>query len=205
MAHVKPVVVRIDTVGRAEAVTHDTATWKPQTPELRYFLSQFTQLHFNRIKATVPMDFPDSLFPRRRVAGTGPERHGGKNPVEMFAENQAADELVEVKNVTPDAALPGGGRLRPAVVRAAVAAAAPTDTFTAQVVFTYREFVPNTYMRVNPLRAPNHPVARGPGVQSNERTVTDADEVKPERRPTRSPQDRVSFDREKSPHSSHTR
>src|SRR5687767_3528455 len=37
MAHLKPVVVRIDGVGRAEAVTYDAATWRPQIPELRYF------------------------------------------------------------------------------------------------------------------------------------------------------------------------
>src|SRR6266478_7784686 len=40
-ATVKPLVVRIDEVGRAEAVSYDAATYRPQTPELRYFLTRF--------------------------------------------------------------------------------------------------------------------------------------------------------------------
>src|SRR5947209_13696355 len=40
-ANVKPLVVRIDEVGRAEAVQYDAATYHPQPQELRYFLSQF--------------------------------------------------------------------------------------------------------------------------------------------------------------------
>src|SRR2546428_5360980 len=40
-AHVKPLVVRIDDVGRAEAVQYDATVYRPQAPELRYFLTQF--------------------------------------------------------------------------------------------------------------------------------------------------------------------
>jgi type IV secretion system protein VirB5 len=34
-ATVRPLVVRIDDVGRAEAVQYDAAAYRPQTPELR--------------------------------------------------------------------------------------------------------------------------------------------------------------------------
>src|SRR5437762_56850 len=61
-AQVKPLVIRIDEVGRAEAVQYDAATYKPQAPELRYFLTQFIVKHFSRIKATVQREYPDSLF-----------------------------------------------------------------------------------------------------------------------------------------------
>src|ERR1043166_1872935 len=37
-ANVKPLVVRIDDVGRAEAVQYDATAYQPQPPELRYFL-----------------------------------------------------------------------------------------------------------------------------------------------------------------------
>src|SRR5256886_13851811 len=38
--HLKPLVVRIDDVGRAQAVQYDNLTYKPlgQAPELKYFL-----------------------------------------------------------------------------------------------------------------------------------------------------------------------
>ena len=40
-ANVKPLVIRIDDVGRAEAVQYDATAYQPQAPELRYFLTQF--------------------------------------------------------------------------------------------------------------------------------------------------------------------
>src|SRR6185295_131236 len=61
-ANVKPLVVLIDEVGRAEAVEYDASSYRPQAPELRYFLTQFVVKHFSRIKATVQREYPDSLF-----------------------------------------------------------------------------------------------------------------------------------------------
>ena len=61
-AHVKPLVIRIDDVGRAEAVQYDATAYQPQAPELRYFLTQFVVKHFSRLRATVQRDYPESLF-----------------------------------------------------------------------------------------------------------------------------------------------
>src|SRR5437763_15548540 len=42
-ANVKPLVIRIDEVGRAQSVEYDALTYSPQgqAPELKYFLVQF--------------------------------------------------------------------------------------------------------------------------------------------------------------------
>src|SRR5918999_4097069 len=61
-AELKPLVVRIDEFGRAEAVQYDASAYTPQAPELRYFLTQFVVKHFSRIRATVQREYPDSLF-----------------------------------------------------------------------------------------------------------------------------------------------
>ena len=61
-ATVKPLVVRIDEVGRAEAVQYDASAYQPQAPELRYFLTQFVVKHFSRLRATVQREYADSLF-----------------------------------------------------------------------------------------------------------------------------------------------
>src|ERR1700730_13655045 len=37
----KPLVIRIDEVGRATAVSYASLTYSPQAPELKYFLIQF--------------------------------------------------------------------------------------------------------------------------------------------------------------------
>src|SRR4051812_20762643 len=53
--HLKPLVVRIDDVGRAQAVQYDDLTYRPQgqAPELKYFLTQFVTKHFARIRSTL--------------------------------------------------------------------------------------------------------------------------------------------------------
>jgi type IV secretory pathway TrbF-like protein len=40
--HVQPLVVRVNEVGRADALAYQDFTYKPQAPEIRYFLTQFT-------------------------------------------------------------------------------------------------------------------------------------------------------------------
>ena len=41
--HLKPLVIRIDDIGRAQAVQYDSLTYRPQgqAPELKYFLTTF--------------------------------------------------------------------------------------------------------------------------------------------------------------------
>src|ERR1700680_323283 len=63
-ANVKPLVIRIDEVGRAQAVQYDTLTYTPQgqAPELKYFLVQFVTKHFARMRATVKQQYAESLY-----------------------------------------------------------------------------------------------------------------------------------------------
>src|ERR1700748_172000 len=56
-AHVKPLIIRIDEVGRAEPVQYDASVYQPQAPELRYFLTQFIVKHFSRLRATVQREY----------------------------------------------------------------------------------------------------------------------------------------------------
>ena len=54
--------IRIDDVGRAEAVQYDATSYQPQPPELRFFLTQFIVKHFSRIRSTIQRENPDSLL-----------------------------------------------------------------------------------------------------------------------------------------------
>src|SRR6476469_1090518 len=60
----KPLVIRIDDIGRAQAVQYDTLTYQPQgqAPELKYFLTQFVTKHFARMRATVKERYAESLY-----------------------------------------------------------------------------------------------------------------------------------------------
>src|SRR5262245_33690009 len=61
-SRVKPLVIRIDEVGRAEAVQYDALAYRAQAPELRYFLTQFVVKHFSRIRSTLQSEYTDSLL-----------------------------------------------------------------------------------------------------------------------------------------------
>ncbi len=74
--HLKPLVIRIDDVGRAQAVEYDTLTYQPQgqAPELKYFLTQFVTTHFARMRATVKERYAESLYFFRRLEPGGRPR-----------------------------------------------------------------------------------------------------------------------------------
>src|SRR5438128_145436 len=101
-AQVKPLIVRIDDVGRAEAVQYDASTYKPQAPELRYFLTQFVVKHFSRIRATVQREYPDSLFfLEPSLADATIAQNDQSRAIETFLTNASADEVdIVVQNVT---------------------------------------------------------------------------------------------------------
>src|SRR5262245_44230730 len=45
--NVKPLIIRINDVGRAEAVKYDDFAYQPQEGEIRYFLIDFIQRHYS--------------------------------------------------------------------------------------------------------------------------------------------------------------
>ena len=58
----KPMVIRIDEVGRATPVDYGFFDYRPQERELRYFLGQFVYSHFARFVSTVEERYSRSLF-----------------------------------------------------------------------------------------------------------------------------------------------
>src|SRR5262245_49949626 len=55
--NVKPLVIRINDVGRAEAVKYAHLEYQPQEPEIKYFLADFVERHYSRMRVTVRNDY----------------------------------------------------------------------------------------------------------------------------------------------------
>jgi type IV secretory pathway TrbF-like protein len=55
-------VVRINDVGKAEALAYQNADYKPQAPEIRYFLSEWVRDRYSRLRATIETDFPKNYY-----------------------------------------------------------------------------------------------------------------------------------------------
>src|SRR5919201_1124339 len=102
VAQVKPLVIRIDDVGRAEAVQYDATRYQPQAPELRYFLTQFVVKHFSRIRSTVQREYPDSLFfLEPALADATIAQNDQTHALEVFLTNPAENEVdIAVQNVS---------------------------------------------------------------------------------------------------------
>lgn len=156
-AQVKPLVIRIDQVGRAEAVQYDATGYAPQPPELRYFLTQFIVKHFSRIRATVQREYPDSLlFLEPRLADATIAQNDQSRALETFLTTPSADEIdIVVQNVSLS-------ELTTAPFKATVSFQKvfytpgtrherSRETYVAQVDFALRDHVPNEFVRVNPL------------------------------------------------------
>ena len=156
IAEFKPLVVRIDEVGRAEAVRYNHFAYKPQDAECKYFLSEFVRLFYGRSRFTVREDTQRALwFLEGRLASGIAELWTKNKTIEGFLADPAAQSVeVSVQKV----ALIG---LRTAPYRATVDyekvyRAADTRQeqgrrrFTGTFVFDFRP-VDNDLVQKNPL------------------------------------------------------
>jgi type IV secretory pathway TrbF-like protein len=156
-SQLKPLVIRIDDVGRAEAVAYDTTRYQPQPHELRYFLTQFVVKHFSRIRATVQREYPDSLFFLEPALAQATIAHNDETRVlETFLTNPSADEAdVVVQNVslsqltTPP--FKASVTFHKVYYTPGTRSERGRESFVAQIDFVMREQVPNEFIRVNPL------------------------------------------------------
>lgn len=154
---VKPLVIRIDDVGRAEAVQYDAAAYQPQAPELRYFLTQFVVKHFGRIRSTVQREYPDSLFfLDPALADATIAENDQSRTIEQFLTNPSSDEIdVQVQNVSlSELAKPpykASVTFQKVYYSPGTRAERQRETYVAQVDFGLRDRVPNEFVRVNPL------------------------------------------------------
>jgi type IV secretion system protein VirB5 len=156
-ASVKPLVVRIDEVGRAEAVQYDATGYRPQTPELRYFLTQFIVKHFSRIRSTIQREYPDSLFfLDATLADATIAKDEQNRTIEAFLTNPSADEIdVVVQNVSLSELTKPPYKAAVAFQKVFYTPGTRTqrgqETYVAQIDFVMRDHVPNEFVRVNPL------------------------------------------------------
>ena len=155
--HLKPLVIRIDDIGRAQAVQYDSLSYRPQgqAPELKYFLTTFVTKHFARMRATAKERYAESLyFLDASLADATIALNQRSQALETFLAGQGDEIEVQVKNVTLDdlqAApykatvdfekvyyAPGGRQER------------KRETFVAQLTFVLRDQIPNAMVLVNP-------------------------------------------------------
>ena len=157
LANLHPLIIRINDVGRAEAIDYRNFQYRPQEAENKYYLTRWAELYFSRNRFTIERDQTDALYflngdVQRQVIDE--ERKSG------FIANYKNDPSlpfvdVEVKNVILD-------DLRQSPYSARIefekVFTNPTDhsqlkqeQWTASVTYVFRDKVKNNELAVNPL------------------------------------------------------
>ena len=153
----RPLVIRIDDLGRAEAINYHNLEYKPQDAEAKYFLSQFCALYYRRNRYTIQNDFSKALyFLDGKLADGILDAYRKDDIIKKFLMNTSASEIdVEVKKValenmqTP----PYKARVDFYMVYYSPAdhSEIKRDLYTANFVFVFKSKVPNELIPINPL------------------------------------------------------
>ncbi len=98
----RPLVIRIDDLGRAEAINYHNLEYKPQDAEAKYFLSEFCNLYYRRNRYTIQDDFSKSLyFLDGKLANGIFDAYRKDDIIKKFITNTAAPEIdVDVQKVS---------------------------------------------------------------------------------------------------------
>ena len=152
--YVKPLVIRINEVGRAEALHYDSFQYKPQEAEIKYFLIDFVQRHYSRMRATVRENYARSLyFLDGRLADALIEANKKTSAIEGFLSSSREEIEVRVNNVSIEDLRNPPYRATVDFEKVYTAASQETkrEKYVANFVFIVKDTVPNSMIPVNPL------------------------------------------------------
>ena len=152
-----PLVIRINDVGRAEAVDYNSFSYKPQEAENRYFLSRWAELYYGRNHSTLRRDFTQSLyFLNGDIQNAVIDQDKKTKIIDNFLTNSTAPNVdIEVHNVAIE-------DLRQAPYKARIEFtkifySVPDhqemrrEQWTANVVYRFRNQVASDMLPINPL------------------------------------------------------
>jgi type IV secretory pathway TrbF-like protein len=153
----RPLVIRIDDLGRAEAINYHNFEYKPQDAEAKYFLSQFCTLFYRRNRYTIQNDFSKSLyFLDGKLANGILDEYRKTDIVRKFLTNTSAPEIdIDVKKVALEELQTPPYRARVDFYMVYYSPADHSelkrDLYTANFLFVFKSQVPNELIPINPL------------------------------------------------------
>ena len=151
----KPIVVRVDEVGRAEAVAYDTveAQADPLDPTTKYFLTRLIDDLYTRRRATVQLAWGRSL--RFLAAPLATEVYNREsNSVAMLAAGATRDELQVERialRIQAHPQPPHGAAADFDLIRLENGVEVARDRWTVSLQFTFLDTIDPELMIVNPM------------------------------------------------------
>jgi len=157
LANAHPLIVRINDVGRAEAIDYRNFQYRPQEAENKYYLTRWAELYFSRNRFTIERDQANSLyFLNSDVQRAMIDQERKDNTIANYTKDSSLPFVdVEVKNVVLDdlRQSPYSARIEFEKVFSNPAdhTELKREQWTASVTYVFRETVKNDELTVNPL------------------------------------------------------
>lgn len=157
LANAHPFIIRINDVGRAEAIDYRNFQYRPQEAENKYYLTRWAELYFSRNRFTIERDQTNALyFLNGDVQRAVIDQERKSNTISNYTKDSSLPFVdVEVKNVVLD-------DLRQSPYSARIEfdkifnnpsdhSELKREQWTASATYVFRDSVKNRELVVNPL------------------------------------------------------
>ena len=157
LASMRPLIIRINDVGRAEAIDYRNFQYRPQEAENKYYLTRWAELYFSRNRFTIERDQTDSLYFLNGDVQRAVIAEEQKDKIIQTYRNDSTLPYVdaEVKNIVLDdmRQSPYSARIEfeKVYTNPADHTELKRERWTASVTYVFRENVQNNELAVNPL------------------------------------------------------
>jgi type IV secretory pathway TrbF-like protein len=154
-ANPQRIVIRINDVGRAEAVAYSNFAYQPQAPEIRYFLSQFVIGYYGRNHKTVREQYVNSLyFLDRQLFDVIDSQDRRSQWLPKFLTSSDDDVNIAINNVVIEDLTTEPYRARVEFTKVftnTTGIEIKRENWAAEFLFRFNSDVPNSLVPHNPL------------------------------------------------------
>jgi type IV secretory pathway TrbF-like protein len=157
LANAHPFIIRINDVGRAEAIDYRNFQYRPQEAENKYYLTRWAELYFSRNRFTIERDQTSSLyFLNGDVQRAVIDQERKDNTIANYTKDSSLPFVdVEVKNVILDdlRQSPYSARIEfeKVFTNPSDHSELKREQWTASATYVFRDSVKNNELAVNPL------------------------------------------------------
>lgn len=157
LAGMHPLIIRINDVGRAEAIDYRNFQYRPQEAENKYYLTRWAELYFSRNRFTIERDQTQALyFLNGDVQRAVIAQEQKDKIIQTYRDDSSLPYVdVEVKNVVLDdlRQSPYSARIEfeKVYTNPADHTELKRERWTASVTYVFRDNVQNNELAVNPL------------------------------------------------------
>jgi type IV secretory pathway TrbF-like protein len=157
LANIHPLIVRINDVGRAEAIDYRNFQYRPQEAENKYYLSRWVEIYFSRNRFTIERDQTNSLYFLNGDVQRAVIDHERKDDIiPAYVKDSTLPYVdVDVKEVVLDdlRQSPYSARIEfeKVFTNPSDHTELKRERWTASVTYVFRENVKNNELAVNPL------------------------------------------------------